>query len=245
MNDMESYTKSLLKGYVSAPIGNPVLHEGKPVGILLDPGHGFHTCMKPSDGKHAPDKSLYEGDWNREIVARLVPELRAIGFDARILVDEDQDIGISDRAERANRIQAAEPGIYWIYLSIHINASPRKNCDEDGWDDKASGFCAYCSRKGSKASRALAKTFVQLARSKDFGLAGNRSLPAEGYWQADFTVITKSKMPAVLTESLFMTNRKELAFLKSEHGKEIIVNLHTAALCKSFGVPYALKTSTR
>lgn len=242
---MGSYIKSLLKGYVFAPIDNPVLHEGKPVGILLDPGHGFHTHMKPSDGKHAPDKSLYEGDWNREIVAQLVPELRAIGFDARVLVEEDQDVSISDRAERANRIQATESGGYWIYLSIHINASPRKNCDKDGWDDKASGFCAYCSRKGSKASRALAKAFVQLARSKDFGLAGNRSLPAEGYWQADFTVITKSRMPAVLTESLFMTNRKELAFLKSEHGKEIIVNLHAAALCRSFGVPYALKTSTR
>ena len=103
--------------------------------------------MKPSDGKHAPDKSLYEGDWNREIVARLVPELRAIGFDARVLVVEDQDIGISDRAERANRIQAAEPGIYWIYLSIHINASPRKNCDKNGWDDKASGFSPIAAAK--------------------------------------------------------------------------------------------------
>lgn len=242
---MASYLEQLLKDYVFKAIGNPVMFDGKPVGILLDPGHGFNTYMKPSDGKHSPDKSLYEGDWNREMVALLVPALREVGFDARVLVKEDQNIDIDTRAAWANEIQAAEPDKYWIYLSIHINASPRKNCDKDGWDDVASGICAYCSKKGSKASRDLAKTFVQLAMSKEFGLAGNRSLPAEGYWQANFTVITKSKMPAILTESLFMTNRKEVAFLKSAEGKEIIANLHTAALCKHFGVPFALKTGTR
>lgn len=245
MNDMVSYINQLLKGYVMAPIGNPVLYDGKPVGILLDPGHGYHTYMKPSDGKHSPDKSLYEGDWNREMVALLVPELRAIGFDARVLVPEDDKTQNQVRAQRANDIAAAEPDKYWIYLSIHINAAPKETCDADGWDDVASGFCAYCSRKGSKASRALAKTFVQLARMKDFGLAGNRSLPAEGYWQANYTVITESKMPAVLTESLFMTNRKEVEFLKSDEGKAIIVNLHIAALCKYFGVPYSLITGTK
>ena len=137
---MASYLEQLLKDYVFTAIGNPVMFDGKPVGILLDPGHGFNTYMKPSDGKHSPDKSLYEGDWNREMVALLVPALREVGFDARVLVKEDQNIEIDTRAAGANEIQAAEPDKYWIYLSIHINASPRKNCDKDGWDDVASGI---------------------------------------------------------------------------------------------------------
>ncbi len=241
---MESYIEQLLKGYQIEPISSPVYFNGKPVGILIDPGHGYHTYMLPSDGKHSPDKSLYEGDWNREIAAKLLPELRAIGFDARILVPEDDKTANKTRAARANAIAAAEPDKYWIYLAIHINAAPKETCDADGWDDVASGFCAYCSKKGSKASKNLAATFVKLARGP-FKLAGNRSLPSEGYWQANFTVITETKMPAVLTESLFMTNRKEVAFLKSEEGKQTIINLHTAGLCKYFGVPFNIMIGTK
>lgn len=237
-----TFYERCLGGYVPQDITLPVIYDGKPVGLLLDGGHGLRDF---TSGKCAPDGSLYEGEWNREMVARLLPDCRAIGFDARCLVPEDEDTHISTRAARANKIMADEPDKAWFYLAVHINAAPKESCDKNGWCKKASGVCAYAPKNGTYKlgsalddSRSMAKTFVDLGRG-DFDLAGNRSLPKVGYWEANYTVIYKTKMPAILTESLFMTNPDEVEFLLSEKGKETISSWHIAALCKYFGVPYA------
>jgi len=237
-----TYLMSFLEGYIFEDIKNPVMRNGKPVGLLFDGGHGLRQFTK---GKCSPEGLVYEGEWNREMVARLIPDARAIGFDARVLVPEDEDINIGTRAARANKIKSEEPDKLWYYISIHLNAANEKDCDKYGWCKPATGIVAYTCQtpkyktaKDMEEGRALAKTFVTLGRG-DFELAGNRSLPKVGYWQADFTVLYKSKMPAILTENLFMTNRDEVAFLTSEKGKETIASLHIAALCKHFGIPYA------
>ena len=42
----------------------------------------------------------------------------------------------------------------------------------------------------------------------------------------NFTVIYKSKCPAVLTENLFMDNEEECRYLLSKEGKKAIIDLH-------------------
>ena len=80
---------------------------------------------------------------------------------------------------------------------------------------------------------------MMVRTAQEFGLSGNRSIPSAGYWSKGWYVIRNTKMPAILTESLFMTNRKECEFLKSEKGKATIESMHLAGICKMFGIPYA------
>lgn len=224
-----TFYEKCLGGYVPQDITLPVIYDGKPVGFLMDGGHGLEMFTY---GKRSPDGSLIEGRWNREMVARLLPDFRAIGFDARCLVPEDEDISLAERVRRANTIMANEPDKAWFYLSYHINAAAGS-----GWEPRASGVCVYTSKNASEVSRALAKTMVTTARR--FGLQGNRSCPKEGHWSANFFVIYRTKMPAVLSENLFMTNPTECEFLKSERGKETVAAMHVEAMCDFFGVPYA------
>ena len=223
--------ESFLNGYVPERITSPVYFLSRPVGLLLVPGHGDRDHTK---GKHNADGSIYEGEWARKQVALMLPGLRALGFDARCLVPEDEDIHIKVRAARANAIMKAEPDKYWIYLAVHLNAV---HGGERTWDDTASGFIAYATSNASVFSCNWAKQLVAKARS--WGLGGNRSIPDEGFKRRDWTEIYCSKMPAILVEHAFMTNRKEAAWLNSDKGRRTLEGLHTAVLCEIFGIPYA------
>lgn len=201
------------------------------IGLILDGGHGTRKYTK---GKHSPDRSLYEGEWAREIVSRLSVDLKAIGFDVRILVPEDNDIRLSERVRRANKIMSENPDKKWYYISIHCNAAGSQGM----WMD-ARGWCVYVSNGASAESRELAQTMYQVAN--EYGLRGNRSVPKERYWQANFTVITDTWMPAILTENMFQDNRQDCEFLKSEKGKQTILNLHTIGICRFFGIPHSVR----
>jgi len=205
--------------------------------LLFDFGHGTRKYTK---GKHSPDYklvngekvySLYEGEWVREVGRRIVEQMKELGVDCRIIVPEDKDISLTERCNRANKIVRDNPDAQCLFISVHINAAS----DDGQWHD-ASGVTVWVSKSNaSNTSKELARTLYDSA--VDFGLKGNRSVPRERYWQANFTVVHNTNCPAVLTENLFMDNRKELQFLLSEEGKETIVNYHVAGLCKFMGIP--------
>ena len=67
--------------------------------ILIDNGHGYNT-----PGKCSPDKSFYEWKKNRELARDIVIELKDDGYDARLIVDEEFDISLSERVQRVNDI---------------------------------------------------------------------------------------------------------------------------------------------
>jgi len=197
--------------------------------FMFDFGHGTRQYTA---GKRSPDQTLFEGEWNREVGRRIVDALRELGLDCRILVPEDEDISLQERCNRANKLMKENPNKKCRYISIHINAGPGS-----GWSD-ATGMSVYVSRNASAESVRLAHCIYDAA--EEFKLKGNRSVPSERVWRANFKVLVGTNMPAVLVENLFMTNKKEVEFLKSENGKNIIVNMYTVAICKYFGVPYAV-----
>ena len=49
-------------------------------------------------------------------------------------------------------------------------------------------------------------------------------------FEENFTVIYKTKCPAILTENLFMDNKTDVAFLNSEEGREVITQIHVNAI---------------
>ena len=195
--------------------------------IILGTAHGVNV-----PGKCSPDKRLREYKFSREVINDLAPELEAHGF--TVYIDNPQDevprpqaTELSTRCKFVNRICAKHGKDNCRYVSIHVNAA-----GSDGrWHD-ARGFCVYVARSCSEASKRLAKTFCDLAISRD--LRGNRSVPSAHYWQANFYVLRNTACPAVLTENLFQDNRADVDFLTSAAGKAAIVKLHLDAILKHF-----------
>lgn len=190
--------------------------------VLIDNGHGKNT-----KGKCSPDKSLYEWQWTREIACRLYNLLIANNIEAQLLVPEDKDISLSERVKREKRItrEAKNAGKETCLISIHINAA-----GGDGKWKNATGWSGWIAQEASAKSKQLAQLLYSEAEAKE--LQGNRCVPSTKYWTANFYITTNSSCPAVLTENLFMDNKKEVEYLLSEEGKQIIIDLHYNAIKK-------------
>ena len=183
--------------------------------VIIDNGHGRET-----PGKRSPDGRLLEWRWTRDTALQLKTELEKRGITATLLVPEDTDVPLATRVERANAIAKTHSDS--ILVSIHVNAAPGK-----GWSE-ASGFSAWICDKASRKSERLAKLFQTL--SKDMGLGGNRWVPQEGFFRANFYIVKRTTMPAVLTENLFQTNRQEVDYLLTPEGRNRLVALHVKAI---------------
>ena len=59
--------------------------------ILIDNGHGQST-----PGKRSPDGLFREPFYNREIARRVVSDLLDRGYDAELLVPEDDDVSLAE-----------------------------------------------------------------------------------------------------------------------------------------------------
>ena len=85
--------------------------------ILIDNGHG-----KTTPGKRSPDGRFLEYIFNRTIARQIVADLADRGYDAELLVPEDDDIPLVERCSRANAIVSREGTDNVILVSIHTNA---------------------------------------------------------------------------------------------------------------------------
>lgn len=200
--------------------------------VHIDNGHGTREYTQ---GKRSADGRYYEGEWSRVMAPKLAAALKELGFETNILVPEKQDISLTERCRRANAAMARMPGKYHIFVSLHTNAAGDSSL-VNGWCDSASGLEVYTHTNASAASRVLAHNVYKAGVA--MGLKGNRN--GNDYKTANFGVLRETKMPAILTESAFHTNRKEVDWLLSEAGQETIVNYHVAGICKTFGIPYSL-----
>lgn len=204
--------------------------------ILLDFGHGADDI---TNGKFSPivtdidDTTIYknrfrEGNFNRIVGNAIADRLKELGYDVDIIVKEREDIPLKERVERANAICAKYGAKNCVFLSVHANAAGSGSA----WNN-ARGFCVYVAKKSSQASKDLAKHIYNAAEVT--GFKGNRAVPKERYWTADFYVIKNTKCPAVLTENLFYDNKEDLKILTSKEGRKKIVDYHIAGLLNFLG----------
>ncbi len=186
--------------------------------ILIDNGHGSDT-----KGKHSPDGRLKEYLWARDVAKRIQAKLKSLGYDARLIVPETRDISLRERTRRVNDICRQVGSKKCLLISVHNNAA-----GADGkWHD-ARGWCGFVAPNASANSKRLARILWEHADRA--GLRGNRCVPAERYWVKSLAMCRDTNCPAVLTENLFMDNRADAEYLKSESGKETIADLHIAAI---------------
>jgi N-acetylmuramoyl-L-alanine amidase len=189
----------------------------KPI-VLLDNGHGKETA-----GKRSPvwsdGSQLFEWEFNRDIVRRIAEKLEADGIPYRVLVPEETDISLTERARRANEYAKEFNGKAYV-LSIHANAG-----GGTGWE-------VYTSL-GQTPSDAIATVFFEEA-GREFVPDGwrMRSDYSDGDpdKEANFAILTKTTCPAILTENFFMDTEKDCRFIMSDNGRERIANMHVAAI---------------
>lgn len=188
--------------------------------ILIDNGHGQST-----PGKRSPDGRFLEFQFNRTIAKQIVDDLRDRGYDAELLVPEDDDIPLKDRCKRVNDIVAREGKQNVILISIHANAFG--NGKE--WTSP-SGWSVYTSKGQTKADD-LAEQLAKAA-IKNLPQMKMRAEKSDGDldYEENFYILKHTTCPAVLTENGFYTNKEDLAILESHEGRRAITDLHVEGI---------------
>ena len=185
--------------------------------FLFDNGHGIDT-----KGKRSPDGRLLEYQYARRVVTEIVNRLRAAGHDARAIVPEDADISLTERARRVNAICDSVGKNSVLLVSVHCNAAG-SGAD---WMN-ARGWEAWTS-PGQTRGDLLADALYDAAQKHLPAGTPIRTDLSDGDRdkEACFTILTRTRCAACLTENLFQANRADVDFLLSPAGFEAIVALH-------------------
>ena len=191
---------------------------------LLDPGHGgmiddtYQTAGKRSPG--FPDGSvLYEGVFNRDVVGRIIKLCSDNDIECINLVDTEEDMSLRHRVTKANLFHKENRKS--IYVSVHANAFGNGR-EFNG----ANGTCTFHHVKSSKGKR-LAESLQRWL--SDLTPLRSRGVRSNDTW-ANFYVLRKTHMPAVLSENGFMTNFDDALALMDPDVRQGVANAHFAMI---------------
>lgn len=188
--------------------------------ILLDNGHGGLINGKyQTPGKRSPlwddGSQLFEGEFTRAIVNGIIQELTALHIPYVNIAPEYRDVSLFTRVKRANQYAAGNS----VYVSIHSNAGGGR-----GSEIYTSKGLTKSDTIGTIFGEEYLKIFPERELRTDFS---DGDLDKE----ASFYVLSKTRMPAVLTENFFMDNEEECkTLLLKRAGREKIVRYHLNAI---------------
>ena len=193
--------------------------------IILDNGHGLNTS-----GKRSPDGTLIEAIYTRQLVKDLTLELEKLGHTVHILVPEPEDIPLNVRVKRINAICRAVGVKNTILISIHLNAAG----DGSKWMSATGWSCYTC--KGQTESDRLADCLYKAAEQilKNKVIRSDYARDGDPDWEEDFYILRHSLCPAVLTENFFQDSLSDVRYLRSEAGKQAIVDTHVEGITEYF-----------
>ena len=145
--------------------------------VVVDPGHS------PDSGAIGPI-GTEERDVNLDIATRLAAKLRASGASVFMTRTSNEGVRLYDRPALAEDLHAD------VLISVHNNAPP------DGVDPSSyRGYTVYYFQPHSKA----------LAQAIHDRYASGFDLHDGGVHVGDYALVRTSQLPAVLTESAFIT----------------------------------------
>src|ERR1051326_3479453 len=179
--------------------------------VVLDPGHGGHD--KGQVSRYGNEK-----DFALDVARKLRPILQAKGFRVIMTREGDYFVPLEVRAQIANSAPNS------IFVSIHFNAS--------GDDPNATGFEIF-----SFTPRGAPSTSDSNVNSNSFNMQPGSSVDAQsmalsaciyhsllgqlpeydrGIKRARFAVLRLTKVPAVLIEGGFLTDRGEAKLIANK-----------------------------
>lgn len=188
--------------------------------ILIDNGHGLTT-----PGKRSPDGLFREAFYTREIARRVVADLLDRGYNAELLVSEDEDTPLFERVRRVNARCLLYGKSKIILVSIHVNAAS----DGTKWMN-ASGWSCYTSRGNTlsdKLSECLYEAAVKYFHGKKIR---TESSDGDSDWEENFYLLCKTWCPVVITENFFQDCITDVQYLQSRTGKQAIVDTHVEGI---------------
>lgn len=174
--------------------------------IMIDPGHGGKDPGAVGNG-------LQEKVLTLDIAKRIkhILETEYTGVQVRLTRESDTYLELSERAKLANQWGAD------FFLSIHINAGGGTGWESFRYVDASSRTVAYQNVIHPEVIRAAGVT-------------------DRGKKAANFVVLRETKMPALLTENLFIDNAQDAARLKDPAFREKLARGHVVGLEKAFGL---------
>ena len=184
--------------------------------ILFDNGHGQET-----PGKRSPlwkdGRQLFEWEFNRDMVRRIILKCEHTGIRAVKLVPETFDVSLEERCKRANLWYDRCNG-NCVVVSIHANAGG------------GTGFEVYTSPGQTKADPIATKLIEQL--QQDFPEIKIRKDVADGDpdKEAGFYILKHTKAPAMLAENLFMDNEADCQLLMAEDFRDKLADSYVEFL---------------
>jgi len=206
---------------LTSPVSTPPTKVTKPRYMwCLDNGHG-----KKTPGKRSPlfdDKvtRLFEYQFNRDIVKRIQVSLKAKGVSCYITVPEiNVDDFLAGRVERANNLRSKLPK---IFVSVHANAAPAANPESWAQARGIETWYFHGSRSGQKLAAVFQKHLIAHTGFRDRKI---KSKP-----ENQFYVLSKTTMPAILTENGFFNHKAEALELMKPSVRQKIADAHVAAI---------------
>lgn len=190
--------------------------------IVLDAGHGGSDTGSQfkEDGKLFSEK-----DFTLSIARRVAEKLAEEGCQITMTRDDDFYVGVYQRSEMANALNAH------FFISIHINSNPRPNSRSGTYvyyhgDDANSRLLAQCI----SAEIAKVSGLPNHGAVSDFTVYSNP--PKRG-----FAVLRTAQMPAVLIEVAYINHRTDRGKLVREDFQDAIAQAIIKGLRAYVGQP--------
>lgn len=175
--------------------------------IVLDAGHGGHDPGAVANG-------LKEKDLTLTIVKHIGHLLGEYeGVEVHYTRTDDRFLELSERAAIANKLKAD------YFISVHINAGG------------GTGFESYVYNGNVSQATIAYQNVIHGEIMKAIGGVRDR-----GKKRANYAVLRETKMPALLTENLFIDNASDAAKLKSQEFILKIASGHVEGIVKAFGL---------
>lgn len=187
--------------------------------IVRDPGHGGKDSGAPGNGLYEKNVVL--------VISKLFGEYLAANYTGFKIVDTrttDVFIELIDRARIANKADAD------VFISFHCNSAA--NVDADGYED-------FVYTGASNASKNLQNAIHDkvVPVLKKYGI-NNRGKKA-----ANLSVLRNTDMAAILTETLFISNKADAALLKSNNVLKEFAAAYAEGVAEFLNLPK--KTATK
>ena len=217
-------------------------------------GNGFKVVVDAGHGgidNGASCCSLHEKQLTLSMAYNLKRRLEKKGYEVYMTRDSDKYISLIERTEFANKKQAD------IFVSIHINAAPKKKIE------KLNGIEIYylsldnvhikgksISYKGNKVyfkdSFALMTDKKKIYLSRKLGIKVQKGMNKnikKGYKslisklkESDFWVLTGTKMPTILVETGYITHKKDKKRLTSLYYRNLAIKGIVEGIDSYFGL---------
>lgn len=182
--------------------------------VYIDAGHGGKDPGAIGCGK------VHEADINLIVAKHLEAELKRNGHTVKMCRTTDITKELDERTTEANKWGAD------IYFAIHCNAFDQASANG------TETFCYAKGGNGEKIAKAVQKELLAVLKTSD------RCKDCGGSKEANFYVLRKTTMPAVLTELAFVTNQADCAKLtNADYQKKCAVAI-CKGICAYLGTTY-------